>query len=86
MRKSSVFSVALSQLFAVSKGGVIFGCTLCDGFALACHFWEFAKHWTERTGWDYYGYHEDSDSSCQDLYAPSNFRTDLMALSVRCAF
>ncbi|HUN64036.1 MAG TPA: hypothetical protein VMU53_18695 [Candidatus Sulfotelmatobacter sp.] len=86
MRKSSLFSVAPSLLFAPSKGGVIFGCTLCDGLSLPGHFCQFAKHWTEHTSWDYYGYHEDSDSSCQDLYAPSNFQANLMALSVRCAF
>jgi hypothetical protein len=86
MKKSSPFSVALSQVFALSKGDVLFFGTLCGGSALPRHFCRLAKHWTEDTGWDYYGYHEDSDSSYQDLYAPSNFRTNLIALSVHCAF
>ena len=50
---------------------------------LDCHF---AKGWTGRALWDYYGYHEDSNGSYQDLYAPRNFRGNLVVLSVRYAF
>lgn len=48
--------------------------------------YQFAKHWTGRARWDYYGYHEDSNGSYQDLYAPRNFRANLITLSVRYAF
>ena len=47
--------------------------------------YHFAKHWTGRARWDYYGYHEDSNGSFQDLYAPRNFRGNLITLSVRFA-
>jgi len=46
----------------------------------------FAKQWTGRARWDYYGYHEDSNGSYQDLYAPRNFHANLVTLSVRYAF
>jgi hypothetical protein len=48
--------------------------------------YHFAKHWTGRARWDYYGYHEDSNGSYQDLYAPRNFRGNLITLSVRYGF
>jgi hypothetical protein len=48
--------------------------------------YRFAKHWTGRARWDYYGYHEDSNGSYQDLYAPRNFRANLITLSVRYGF
>ncbi len=48
--------------------------------------YHFARHWTGRARWDYYGYHEDSNGSYQDLYAPRNFRGNLVTLSVRFAF
>jgi hypothetical protein len=48
--------------------------------------YRFAKHWTGRARWDYYGYHEDTNGSYQDLYAPRNFRGNLVTLSVRFAF
>ena len=48
--------------------------------------YRFAKHWTGRARYDYYGYHEDSDGSYQDLYAPRNFHANLVTLSVRFAF
>lgn len=48
--------------------------------------YRFAKQWTARARWDYYGYHEDSDGSYQDLYAPRNFHANLITLSVRFAF
>jgi hypothetical protein len=43
----------------------------------------FARHWTGRARWDYYGYHEDSNGSGQDLFAPRNFRRNIVTLSVR---
>ena len=48
--------------------------------------YRFAKQWTGRARWDYYDYHEDSDGSYQDLYAPRNFRGNLVTLSIRFAF
>jgi hypothetical protein len=48
--------------------------------------YHFAKHWTGRARWDYYGYHEDSNGSYQDLYAPRNFRGNLITLSMRFGF
>lgn len=48
--------------------------------------YRFAKQWTGRARWDYYGYHEDSDGSYQDLYAPRNFHANLITLSLRFAF
>jgi hypothetical protein len=44
--------------------------------------YHFAKHWTGRARWDYYGYHEDSNGSYLDLYAPRNFHANLVTLSV----
>jgi hypothetical protein len=91
--KNLSLPTGLSLVFALSKDGALLGGspkgkkiagTLCD--ALPRHFYQFAKRWTERAGWDYYGYQEDSDGSYQDLYAPGNFRANLITLSVRCAF
>ena len=48
--------------------------------------YRFAKHWTGRARWDYYGYHEDSNGSYQDLFAPRNFHGNLITLSVRFGF
>jgi hypothetical protein len=48
--------------------------------------YQFAKHWAGRARYDYYGYHEDSDGSYQDIYAPRNFHANLITLSVRYAF
>lgn len=48
--------------------------------------YRFAKSWTGRARYDYYGYHEDSNGSYQDLYAPRNFRGNVITLSVRFAF
>ena len=48
--------------------------------------YRFAKQWTGRARWDYYGYHEDSNGSYQDLFAPRNFHGNLITLSVRYAF
>jgi hypothetical protein len=48
--------------------------------------YHFAKHWTGRARWDYYDYHEDSNGSYLDLYAPRNFHANLVTLSVRFGF
>jgi hypothetical protein len=48
--------------------------------------YHFAKQWTGRARWDYYGYHEDSNGSYQDLYSPRNFHGNLITLSIRFAF
>ena len=48
--------------------------------------YHFAKHWTGRARWDYYGYHEDSNGSYQDLFAPRDFHGNLITLSVRFGF
>jgi hypothetical protein len=48
--------------------------------------YHFAKQWTGRARYDYYGYHEDSNGSYQDLYVPRNFHGNLVTLSVRFGF
>ncbi len=49
--------------------------------------YHFAKDWTGRAYWDYYGYHEDPTAGVrQDLFEPRNFRGNLVTLSLRYAF
>jgi len=48
--------------------------------------YRFAKGWTGRAVWNYYGYHEDSDGSYLDLFAPRNFHSNAVVLSLRYAF
>ena len=48
--------------------------------------YRFAKGWTGRAYWGYYGYHEDQSNVVQDVFAPRNFRANLVTLSVRYAF
>ncbi|HYL62300.1 MAG TPA: hypothetical protein VE077_06725 [Candidatus Methylomirabilis sp.] len=54
--------------------------------------YKFSKQWTGKAFWDYYGYHEDPTlgttgvEATQDLFAPRNFRGNLITLSVRYAF
>jgi hypothetical protein len=49
--------------------------------------YQFAKNWTGKAYWDYYGYHEDpTPGAVQDIFAPRNFRANLVTLSVRYAF
>ncbi len=48
--------------------------------------YHFAKGWTGKAYWGYYGYHEDESNVVQDLLAPRNFRANLVTLSVRYAF
>ncbi len=48
--------------------------------------YHFAKNWTGKALWNYYGYHEDSNGSYQDLFVPRNFRGNTYTLSVRFAF
>ena len=49
--------------------------------------YQFAKNWTGKAFWDYYGYHEDpTTGAVQDVFAPRNFRGNLVTLSVRYAF
>jgi hypothetical protein len=45
-----------------------------------------AKGWTGRVYWGYYGYHEDESNVVQDVFAPRNFRANLVTLSLRYAF
>jgi hypothetical protein len=45
-----------------------------------------AKNWTGKAYWGYYGYHEDPTTLAQDVFAPRNFRGNLVTLSVRYAF
>jgi hypothetical protein len=45
-----------------------------------------AKGWTGRVYWGYYGYHEDESDVVQDVFAPRNFRANLVTLSLRYAF
>ena len=46
----------------------------------------FAERWTGKAYWGYYGYHEDPSAVAQDLFAPRNFRGNLITLSMRYAF
>jgi len=48
--------------------------------------YHIAKGWTGKAYWGYYGYHEDASNVFQDIYAPRNFRANLVTLSVRYAF
>jgi hypothetical protein len=49
--------------------------------------YQFTKNWTGKALWDYYGYHEDPTAGAvQDIFAPRNFRANLVTLSVRYAF
>jgi hypothetical protein len=48
--------------------------------------YQFAKHWTGRAMWDYYGYHESVSTAYQDILAQRNFQGNLVMLSVRYAF
>jgi len=49
--------------------------------------YQFARNWTGKVYWDYYGYHEDPTAGAvQDVFAPRNFRGNLVTLSVRYAF
>jgi len=51
----------------------------------------FAKGWAGKALWDYYGYHEDptfgaGGEAVIDVFAPRNFRGNLVTLSLRYAF
>ena len=48
--------------------------------------YRFAKGWTGKAYWGYYGYHEDESNVVQDIFAPRNFRANLVTLSLRYAF
>ena len=49
--------------------------------------YQFAKSWTGKAYWDYYGYHEDpTTGAVQDIFVARNFRGNLFTLSVRYAF
>jgi len=48
--------------------------------------YHFARQWTGKAYWGYYGYHEDLDNLVQDVFAPRNFHANLVTLSVRYAF
>ena len=48
--------------------------------------YRFAKNWTGKAYWDYYGYHEDLTALPQDVFAPRNFHANTVTLSVRYAF
>jgi hypothetical protein len=42
--------------------------------------YSFAKNWTGRARWEYYGYDKDSNASYQDLYVARDFHTNLITL------
>ena len=46
----------------------------------------FARRWTGRANWEYYGYHENASTAYQDALARRNFQGNLVVLSVRYAF
>jgi hypothetical protein len=48
--------------------------------------YHFAKGWTGKAYWGYYDYREDSSNVFQDIFAPRNFRANLITLSLKYAF
>jgi hypothetical protein len=55
--------------------------------------YHFARNWTGKAYWEYYGYHEDPTEGAvagtiiaQDQFAARNFRSHLVTLSVKYAF
>ena len=48
--------------------------------------YHFAKNWTGKAYWGYYGYHEDLSALTQDVFAPRNFHANTATLSLRYAF
>jgi hypothetical protein len=48
--------------------------------------YRFAKNWTGKAYWGYYGYHEDLTTLTQDVFAPRNFHANTATLSLRYAF
>jgi hypothetical protein len=48
--------------------------------------YRFARRWTGRATWEYYGYHENASTAFQDLLARRNFQGNLVLLSLRYAF
>jgi hypothetical protein len=48
--------------------------------------YRFAKGWTGKAYWGYYGYHEDASGVVQDLFVRRNFQSNLVTLSLRYAF
>lgn len=48
--------------------------------------YRFVRNFTGKAYWDYYGYHEDPAAAPQDIFAPRNFRGNLVTLSLRYAF
>jgi hypothetical protein len=46
----------------------------------------FARRWTGRATWEYYGYHENASTAFQDAFARRNFQGNLVVLSLRYAF
>jgi hypothetical protein len=46
----------------------------------------FARRWTGRASWEYYGYHENASTAFQDAFARRNFQGNLVVLSLRYAF
>lgn len=96
----SLFSVVRWLVLTLSRSRVLFACgSLADSShdffgstqsalvsVLLRHLLQFAKHWTGRARWDYYGYDENSDGSYQDVHTPRNFPANLITLSVRYGF
>ncbi|MGB8799890.1 MAG: hypothetical protein WCC97_04315 [Candidatus Acidiferrales bacterium] len=48
--------------------------------------YRFARRWTGRASWQYYGYHENPSTAYQDALARRNFQGNLVLLSLRYAF
>jgi hypothetical protein len=46
----------------------------------------FARRWTGRANWEYYGYHENASTAFQDALVRRNFQGNLVVLSLRYAF
>jgi hypothetical protein len=48
--------------------------------------YQFAKKWTGKAYWGFYGYHEDLTALTQDIFSPRNFHANTATLSLRYAF
>lgn len=73
MKHSRLPSVVLSLVLALFGVGVF----ISENFATTAHLettLDSNLDWTGHARWDYYGYHDDSDGSYQDIYASRNFR------------
>jgi hypothetical protein len=48
--------------------------------------YSFTKNWMGRANWGFYDYRENGTTAAQDVFAPRNFRGNMVTLSARYAF